>query len=589
MDMLTERIPAWLRRPGVFAALAAAAVLLAAGCAGGPKEAADAVYYNGRVVTLDSVSTLAGAIAVRGGRIMAVGTDPEILRLAGPQTRKVDLGGRTVLPGLIEAHAHPESASTSELADSVPDVHSIDELLNWIRVEAESHADGEWIVHPKLFFTRLAELRAPTLAELDSVAPANPVFLDGSYGGSINSAAMRASGITEKTRHDGLLRDNKTGKLNGLVRFTAFPLIKVPDLDKYSQSEREQALARMIDRYNAAGFTSVTSGGLQRNQTAIWDSLRAHGKLNIRVFENIYIDFPLKGRTQEEIRADVAALGQPTCEGDDWIRTGRLKYVLDGGILTGTAYLSQPWGSKANALFGIDDPAYRGILRLNEDEFTMFCRAGAENGWSMTAHATGGGTVEMMLNAYETIAKERDIRPMRFSIIHGNFFSPESIRRMKELGVIAESQAAWFYKDADAMLAILGPERLRDFHDYRSLVDAGVVVSGGSDHMVRLDDRTSINPYSPWLAMWSMITRRTERGSVIDPEQAVTREEALRFYTVNNAFTQFSENEKGCLTPGRLADFIALDRDYFKCPEDEIKDIRVVLTVVDGREVWSAQ
>jgi len=587
--MLTERTMLWLRRSGVFAAVAAVLVLLAAGCASGPKEAADAVYYNGRVVTLDSVSTLAGGIAVRGGRIMAVGTDPVILQLAGPQTRKVDLGGKTVLPGLIEAHAHPESASTSELADSVPDVHNIPQLLGWLKAEADGRPDGEWIVHPKLFFTRLTELRAPTLAELDSVAPNNPVFLDGSYGGSINSAAMRASGITEKTWHDGLLRDSKTGKLNGLVRFTAFDLLKVPDLDNYSEAEREEALVRMIERYNAAGFTSVTSGGLRHGHTAIWDSLRAHGKLNIRVFENIYIDFPLKGRTQDEIRASVAALGKGTGTGDDWIRTGRLKAVFDGGILTGTAYLSQPWGSKANALFGIDDPNYRGILRVSLEEFTFLSRAGAENGWSMTSHATGDGSVDIMLSAYEAVAKERDIRPLRFSIIHGNFFSPGNIRRMKELGVIAESQAAWFYKDADAMLAILGPERLKDFHDYRSLVDAGVVVSGGSDHMVRLDDRTSINPYSPWLAMWSMITRRTERGSVINPEQAVTREEALRFYTVNNAFTTFSENEKGCLTPGRLADFIVLDRDYFNCPEDEIKNIRVRLTVVDGREVWSAQ
>ncbi len=579
-----------LRRNAIlFLSAAITAMLLMFGCSSAPREYADAVYYNGRVATLDSVSTVAAAMAVKDGKILALGDDPAILKLAGPNTEKVDLGGRTVLPGLIEAHAHPEMASLSELTDSVPDVHNIAELLGWIKAKADYLPDGEWITHPKMFSTRLTELRAPTLAELDSVAPANPVFLNGSFGGSINTAAMKVSGITEKTRHDGLLRDSKTGKLNGLVRFTAFGLVKKPEPPQYSESERETALADMLARYNRSGFTSVTSGGLNRDQTAIWDSLRTHGRLTIRVFHNIYADFPIRGRSLDEIRADVAALGAPTGGGDEWIRTGRLKLFMDGGILTGTAYMRQPWGSKANEIFGISDPEYRGILNLTADEFGMFVRAGAERNWSMTAHATGGGAMDVMLDAYEAVAKDIDILPLRFSVIHGNFFDSACIARMKAMGVVADAQPAWFYKDADAMLNILGQDRIHDYHPYRSLIDAGVVVSAGSDHMVRFDDRTSINPYSPWLAMWTMVTRRTERGSVIEPGQAITREEALRSYTVNNALATFSEQEKGSLTPGRLADFIVLDRDYFSCPEDEIRDIRVLKTVVGGKAVWQAE
>jgi hypothetical protein len=157
---------------------------------------------------------------------------------------------------------------------------------------------------------------------------------------------------------------------------------------------------------------------------------------------------------------------------------------------------------------------------------------------------------------------------------------------MKKLGVIADAQPAWFYKDADAMLDILGQEIIRTFHPNRSLIDSGVVISAGSDHMEILDDRESINPYNPWLAMWSMITRKTERGTLIMPEEAITREQALRCYTINNAFASFEEKTKGSIEPGKLADMVILEEDFLTCPDDKIKDIRVRNTIVGGREVF---
>lgn len=571
--------------PGLVTTVAILIFSILPGCSGRPTETADTVYHSGKVLTVDSAFSVAAAVAVKDGRILAVGADREVLALAGPSTEKVDLGGRTVLPGLIEAHAHPVMASTSELEDEIPDARSLGELLDWISRKAAALPDGEWIIHPKMFFTRLAELRAPTLAELDSVAPDNPVFLDGSFGGSINSAAMRASGITGSTRHEGLLRDKETGRLNGLLRFTAFALVKTPPEREYSRDELDHALADMLDRYIRVGFTSVTDGGLNHDQTDIYDRVRAKGRLNIRVYNNIYFNFPVRGRSPEEIRADAVSLGPSTGDGDEWITTGRLKVYLDGGILTGTAYLREPWGNRAGEIFGISDPAYRGILNLNADEFASLARAGAETGWSMTAHATGGGTVDVMLEAYEQVNRSIDITDQRFSIIHGNFFDPAAIERCRALGVVADAQPAWFFKDADAMRTILGENRIRDFHPYRSLIEAGVTVSAGSDHMVKFDDRSSINPFSPWLGMWVMVTRRTDHGSVINPEEAIGREDALRCYTINNAFATFSEDDKGSIEPGKLADFIVIDRDFLACPEDEIKDIRVLRTVVGGRTV----
>ncbi|MEA2063679.1 MAG: amidohydrolase family protein, partial [Gemmatimonadota bacterium] len=183
-------------------------------------------------------------------------------------------------------------------------------------------------------------------------------------------------------------------------------------------------------------------------------------------------------------------------------------------------------------------------------------------------------------------ARTVDIRPLRFTVIHGNFFTPRCMDRCRTLGVIADAQPAWFYKDADAMLKILGPERIQTFHPYRSLIDAGVTVSAGSDHMVGHDDTESINPYNPWLAIYSMITRKTERGTVIVPGEAISRNEALRCYTINNAYAWLEEDILGSIEPGKLADMTVLNQDYFTVPEERIKDITVRMTMVGGKVVY---
>ncbi len=563
----------------------AVSFLYSAGCSKDTSPP-DVIYYNGKIVTIDSAFSIVQAVAIKGNRFQAVGSDEDINNLAGRQTEKINLEGRTVVPGLIEAHAHPERASLSEANGSLPNPRTVDECLAWIKQQVELKPDGEWIIHPKLFPTRLREMRTPTLKELDIAAPENPVFLNAAYGGKINTAAMRVSGITQQTERPGLLREPTTGRLNGKLLYTAFRLLKLPSDKVYSIPERAHALEKMFKLYNKAGFTSVTSGGLRMDDIELYRYMKENGILSIRVFINIYASFPFKDRPLDEIRESVEALGTVTGSGDEWIRTGALKTTIDGGILTGTAYLRQPWGPKAGEIFGVGDPGYRGIVRMTADEFAKLVQAGAEAGWKMTAHCAGGGGVDRMLDAYEKVNQKIDVRPLRFSIIHGNFYTYESMERAKKLNVIADMQPAWFYKDADAMLNILGEERTSTFHPYRSLIKAGVVVSAGSDHMVILDDKNSINPYNPWLSIWSMVTRKTERGTVIVPEEAVTREQAMRCYTMNNAYASFEEKLKGSIEPGKLADMVVLEQDFLTCPEDAIKDIKVKITMVGGKVVF---
>jgi hypothetical protein len=250
--------------------------------------------------------------------------------------------------------------------------------------------------------------------------------------------------------------------------------------------------------------------------------------------------------------------------------------------------MKEPWGIKAVKIFGIADPDYKGVVNLTREDLTEIVSVANQYNWSFTAHATGEAAVELLLEVYDSVNKEKPIKEKRFSVIHGNFFNDKSIRLMTDLGVLANIQPAWFYKDTEAMELILGSEKIRIFHPYRTLVNAGVKINGGSDHMVKWDADASINPYNPFLAMWVMVTRKTERGSVILQSESLTREEALRSYTIDNAYATFEESVKGSIEPGKLADLAVLSDDLLSCPADSIKNIKSLMTILDGKIIYTS-
>ena len=560
------------------------AIILMNGCK--TMTSADIILINGKIVTVDRNFTVAEAVAISGDTILAVGTNESILKLTDNHTVKIDLEGKTVIPGIIDSHLHPESASVSELYDEIPDVKTINQLLDWLKSQAAKKKAGEWIIFPKFFSTRLTEMRQPGLNELDLAAPTNPVFLNGSFGGMINSAAMRQSGITHGSDHPGIVKDKYTGAPTGFIRASAFSLLKLPDEKKLSYQEEQNALREMLMRYNRYGITSLFSGAGDFESIRIYRDMSANKTLTARIYQNILL--PSAGSvSKESVRSVLKSYEGSTGSGDKWVRTGSLKVFLDGGILTGTAWLQEPWGEKAGKIFGIKDPSYRGIVNYSRKELLDIVSVANEYNWSFTAHATGDGSVNLLLDVFSEVNLEKSIKEKRFSIIHGNFFSMEAIEMMRDLGVYANVQPAWFYKDADAMVSILGSKRVESFHPNRSMIDAGVMINGGSDHMVKWDANASINPYNPFLGMWAMISRKTERGSVINFTEAITREEALKIYTINNAFASFEESIKGSIEPGKLADMAVLTNDLLSCPEDEIKDIESFMTFAGGEIVYS--
>ena len=348
----------------------------------------------------------------------------------------------------------------------------------------------------------------------------------------------------------------------------------------------------MMQKYNQVGITSANIRSANPQDLEFFQQLFNIGRSTVRLNltfhqRNLGID---NSDQMDQIRAKIISLGFSTGFGDEWVRVGPLKWQIDGGILTGTAYLREPWAKdypeRVMEVYGISDVAFNGVPLITQEKLEAFIALAEELGWDFTAHSTGGGGVDLMLKAYDQFRRDNPNAQQHFSIIHGNFYTNESIQEMKKLGVSADMQPAWFYKDADAMAYLLGSKRIQSFHPYKSMIEAGVMINGGSDHMVKFDSYTAVNPYNPFVAMWSVITRKTERGSVIVPEEAISREQALSMYTINNAILSNEGQIKGTLEPGKLADMVVISKDLFTCKEDEIRDIEVELTLVGGKIVY---
>jgi predicted amidohydrolase YtcJ len=560
--------------------------------AGQGPEPADLILHHGKVLTVDDKFSTAEALAIRGERIVAVGSDKDVLAYKGPKTRVIDVQGHTVLPGLYDSHTHPVGAATSELAEGLPDLRSLEDVFTYIRKKTTEVPEGKWIVLRYAFPTRLKEARFPTRAELDQAAPKHPVLYHAGPAGVVNTMGLEVSGITRDTKNPPagvIVRDPKTGEATGMLR-NAYGVLKgVPSSVPAKAEERRAAVKKLFHLYNQKGITSIADRNADRAALDLYLDLHQAGELTVRV--NVARSFsPFGGR--EEIVKRLQALpgkdgrGGPTGVGHWWVRIGPIKFFLDGGMLNGTAYMRQPWPKGPTYQIVEDD--YRGLLFVEPEAVKILVEEATRLGWQVTAHTAGEGAMDVLLDAYDFVNRGKPIREMRHCITHANFPSQQNLERCQKLGVLADVQPAWLYKDGDTLLKVLGEKRMAWFQPYKSWLKH-TVIGGGSDHMIKLDPRASTNPWDPWLGLYVAITRKLESGVVHNPAECLTREEALRLYTVNNAYLHHEEKDKGSLQTGKLGDVIIIDRDYLTCPADDIRATRVLLTVVGGRVVHEAK
>lgn len=548
----------------------------------------DAVFLGGKVVTVDAGFSVREAFAVRDGRIVAVGSTREMRALARDGVTQVnDLGGRTVLPGLIDSHVHAPLAAMFEFDHEIPEMETIGEVLAYIAARAKVVPAGQWIQTSQVFITRLKEARYPTRAELDTVAPRHPVNFRTGPDNMLNTLALKACGFDRAWRvtdgGPGYLEKDASDEPNGLARGLA-RYIKATGGRTPTEADHVQRLTALFRDYNQIGFTAVADRGATPDTIARYEKMRARGELSVRVA--LSQTFPTVGAMSSILGAIDEIAASPLRRPDPWLHLIGTKIWLDGGMLTGSAYMLQPWGRNEN--YGIRDDAYRGVLNVPPEQLLAMVRQVAKHGMQFTAHAVGDGASTVLLDAYEQVNRETPLRELRMGVTHSNFMTRELIERTARLGVALDIQPIWLYLDTRTLVQQFGYDRLRYFQPLKSILAAGGKTGGGSDHMLKIGDLRAINPYNPFLAMWTTMTRRAKwHEGQLHPEEALTRRQAIEFYTRSNAWLIFWENEIGSLEPGKRADFIVVDRDLLECPVDDVRETKVLATWVEGKRVFA--
>ncbi len=547
-------------------------------------QSADVVFLHGRVLTLDVGERVAEALAVREGRLLAVGRDAEIEKLAGPQTEVVDLRGRMVLPGLIETHCHSIGAARAALAADYQELHSIAEIQDWVRKRAAELPEGRWIEVPRNEITRLRERRFPTPEELDAATTRHPVLFVSVTKSVLNSAGWRALGVA---REGDAVSGGEVVFENGrpvLMRGGQAALrTLMPQPPAPSPAALRAKLRELHGVYNSVGLTSIFERATDRAGFDLFRDLAAQGELTTRVRGT----FRFSAKDAAGVEKYLQSLGLQSGEGDDWVRATCLKITVDGGIHWGTTWLSEPHGEKRTAFYRNTDPAYTGTQSYSEVQMREIFGAANRLGWPISAHVTGDGGAMAVLRAVQAVATEQpSMRDRRFNLIHCYFPDAAMVALAKQVNAGVDTQGYLYYRDADFIAKIYGPAWAERFIGLGDWVRGGVPVGLNSDHMIGFDPDHAMNSFNPFLMLWLAVARKDDQGRVHGAHQKLGRLDALRTLTIWAAWLSFDEDRLGSLEAGKLADFVVIDRDYLACPEAEIRDIRALRTVVGGRTVW---
>jgi len=554
----------------------------------GSLSGADLILRNGKIVTVNGGFQVVEAMAIEEGRITAVGTNVDAGKWKKPETEVMDLAGKMVLPGLLDSHVHPTSASMFEASHEIPTMESIADVLAYVRERTQVVPKGEWIRLSQVFITRLKEQRYPNRKELDSVAPEHPVIFRTGPDASVNSLALKLNGIDMAfaAKHpEQILVDPETGELNGQIR-------KVSSIIKWKhnstrksldQKARDRRLVDLFHDYNRRGITGVIDRNCGSSARDQYQRLLDEGRLSLRVRVSRGVGAGGELSAIEQ-RLDAIAADPYFKKPDPRFGIVGVKVFQDGGMLTGSAYFQKPWGK--SKIYGIEDPAYRGMQYIKDERLEELARACVKRDLAFTAHCQGDAATTTLARVYARVNKDMPVAPSRSSITHSSFMTPEAIQLAAKVGFGIDLQPAWLYNDGYTLKAQFGDARLKHFIPLKSLFNAGVIAGGGSDHMQKIGPLRSVNPYDPFLGMWITLTRKARwLEEPVHTEQALSREEMIRFYTIHNAWLMRMENEIGSLEPGKRADFIILDRDLLTCCVDEVKETQVLSTWLDGEKL----
>jgi len=547
---------------------------------GAAEPPADLVLRHGRIVTVDARGTVSGALAARGGRIVALGSDAEIASFVGEATRVVDLDGRLAIPGFVESHAHFQSLGRAAMILRLGDAKSWDEIVARVAEAAGKAKTGEWILgrgwhQEKWSSTPEPNVRGfPVHAALSRVSPDNPVVLTHASGHAsmVNARALAEVGITRDTPdpEGGQILRDAGGEPTGLLNETAQDLVDA-SIDKFrrgrTEAERDSEFARALELADAEalskGITTFVDAGETFAQIDQIAAFAESGRLGVRLYVMAIDSLEnLSAKLHSSRRIDAAG-GKLTVRA--------IKAYIDGALGSRGAWLLAPYS---------DLPSSSGLEVTPVAELRAMAKLALAHDYQLAIHAIGDRGNREVLDLYrDALATVPDGKARRWRIEHAQHLDPSDIPRFAKLGVVASMQAIHCTSDAPWVIPRLGEKRAREgAYVWRELVDSGAIVVNGTDAPVE-----DVDPIPNFHAM---VTRRLDDGSRFFPEHALTRDEALAAYTARGAWAIFAENEIGSLEPGKRADITVLSKDILEVPEEEIRDARVDFTIVGGEVLF---
>ena len=532
----------------------------------------DLVLVGGRILTMDSRSSVAEALAVRDGKILAVGSDAAVRPMAGPQTRVIDLAGKTVVPGLIDTHAHFGAAGLGDYVVNLGPAKSVAGALELLKAFVARKKPGEWIItggwHPP---SQLAEKRYLTRQEIDSVAPNNPVYLRTvGHFAMANSLALQKAGIdkTSPNPSGGSFEKDASGELTGVLVETAIPLVEnlVPPFTE-DEEIRQYKIAEGV--LNSYGITSVVEGATTARDTRTLQKIALSNAATLRVGLMYRPEPPAELSAWEAI---MSGSGATSGFGDDWLKFGGIKIFYDGGMTLRTAMMRDVYPDSHDN--------YRGIAQQTPERLKQLVSIANKSNWRVGVHVVGDLGVDQVLDAFEAADKEKSIRDRRFILIHASLIRPEQMDRARALGVRVDFQNVFMWDKAATVERFLGKATADRALPTKTLIDRM-----GLDNLGAGTD-FPVNPINPFLNIYIMVTRKDPNGNVYGASEAISREQALRLYTSAASRYMFDEGRKGTLETGKLADLAVLSADIMSVPEDQIKDIKADMTMVGGKVVF---
>jgi predicted amidohydrolase YtcJ len=544
-----------------LAAAAVATLAMACGGSGGDStpetaQAADAIYTNGKVVSVDGSFSIAQAFAVKDGKFLAVGSNADIRRHAASATQVVDLQGRTVIPGLGDGHLHSVGGGAGI---DLSKARTLAEFLQQVANAAQAAAPGTILVSNSDWHeAQLQEQRTPTAAELESAAPGIALVVRrGGHSYFLNNTALARWNITPSTPvpQGGSMPKDANGNLTGEVSNNARTLVTLPPSPALSMQDllAEQAVM------NSHGLTSVRIPGTSVAHYRLLQQMRDADTATVR-YSVLFRGTP-QALAQEGIAQD---------QGDEWVKVWGVKMAVDGGFEGGhmTRAYEEPRGLGGT---------YFGLATITKAAFNQQVSDWNREGWRVTVHAVGDAGLDQVLEGFELAHAEKSIRGKGWTVEHAFVTRPDQYPRMKSLDLRLSVQDH-LYLVAPTLRGYWGMERASQVTPVRTYLDQGFVVAGGTD--------ASVIPVNPFWVIYHFLTRDTITGGVYGENQAVTREEALKLLTINYARLTDESDIKGSIEPGKLADFVVLSADYMTIPAAEVENLKAVATYVDGKQVF---